>query len=140
MAVTAVAEACFSRQPWLPQPQGFPLGTTVTWPSSPAIPTKPRITRPPQMIPPPIPVPSVSSTRSSTSRPAPIHFSPNAAALASFSRITKDTSRLVVSSFTGQNSRYGRVLDVVTSPFFVAVYPSQPALITVHLPDPKQLA
>ena len=38
MAVTAVAEACFSRHPRLPQPHGFPLGTTVMWPSSPAMP------------------------------------------------------------------------------------------------------
>ena len=38
------------------------------------------------MMPPPTPVPSVSKTRSCTSRPAPIHFSPSAAAFASFSR------------------------------------------------------
>jgi len=43
--VMAVAEACFSRQPTLPQPQGLPLGTTVMWPSSPAMPSRPCMTR-----------------------------------------------------------------------------------------------
>ena len=40
-------------------------------------------TRPVPPMPPPMPVPSVNRIRSSTSLPAPIHFSPNAAAFAS---------------------------------------------------------
>ncbi len=38
MLTMAVAEACFSRQPQFPHPQGFPSGITVMCPSSPAIP------------------------------------------------------------------------------------------------------
>ena len=67
IAVTAVADACFSTQPRLPQPQGLPFGTTVMCPSSPAMPRKPRSTFPFETMPPPIPVPRVNSTRSSTS-------------------------------------------------------------------------
>ena len=87
-------------------------------------------------MPPPTPVPSVSSTRSSTSLPAPIHFSPSAAALASFSRITGVPRRLLSSSRTGKFSRYGRLLELVMKPSFIRMKPGTPTPIPASSPGP----
>jgi hypothetical protein len=51
-----------SQQPALPQPQGRPSGTRVTWPTSAAAPKAPRTSSPPRTTPPPRPVPTVRVT------------------------------------------------------------------------------
>src|SRR5215212_7771879 len=58
----AVPEARASRQPWLPQPQRGPVGSSVTCPSSPPEPWAPLKRIPWVMMPPPTPVPSVMNT------------------------------------------------------------------------------
>ena len=86
--ISAHPEVYCSQHPRLPHPQGSPPGTIRTCPNSPAIPNAPRSNRPSSTIPPPRPVPTVSRTTSDTPRPPPKRYSPQAAALASFSTTT----------------------------------------------------
>src|SRR3989338_2629128 len=78
-------------------------------------------------IPPPIPVPMVSITRESASLPAPTHFSPHAAALASFSKTQgtenlSDTMRLI-----GMFRHSGRLGEnKIVSPF-LSTRPGDPS-------------
>ena len=60
-----------SQHPCWPQPHRMPLGTTRMWPISAATPKPPRNSWPRCTMPPPMPVPIVTSSRSSVSSPAP---------------------------------------------------------------------
>ena len=55
--VSACPLATCSQQPWFPQPQSGPAGSTMMWPISAANPWAPRSSVPSTMMPPPIPVP-----------------------------------------------------------------------------------
>src|SRR5438552_586808 len=139
MRTTAVAEAYCSKHPRFPHPHCTPSGSTVICPNSPAIPVMPcHITRP-KTIPPPTPVPSVNMAISSTLRAAPNQFSPNAAALASFSRITRVPSICSICARTGDSAHPGKLGDSRNVPVFISIIPGTPMPIPCSVPDPSYL-
>ncbi len=72
IAAMAVPDASASRQPWLPQRQARPSGSTITWPMWPALPSAPSSRRPSSTIPPPTPVDTTMARKSATApRPRP---------------------------------------------------------------------
>jgi hypothetical protein len=71
------------------------------WPNSAATPKWPRRSLLPMMMPPPRPVPSVMQMTLRWPLPAPNLYSPQAAALASFSTTTGRPTRASTFSFSG---------------------------------------
>ena len=84
--ISADPDAYCSKHPRIPHPHKCPSGTILICPSSAPIPKAPRNSDPPSISPPPTPVPKVNNIKSLRPRPAPNLNSPQAAALASFSR------------------------------------------------------
>src|SRR3990170_5567824 len=78
------------------------------------------------MMPPPIPVPRVRHIRLLTLRPAPLHFSPNAAAFASLSRDTGRLMALSINDLKGTSLQPGKLGDVTTIPLSNLMIPGEP--------------
>src|ERR1035438_9422911 len=91
-ASIARAENTVSRQPRFPQEQTEPCGSTVRWPTFPAMPECPRKMRPLTKAAPPTPLPRVSMRAFCRPRAAPHTISPASATRASLSANTGTSS------------------------------------------------